>query len=118
MNTRNGLRRFSVVFLSLVFASCLTLPLICRAEGPPRITLESTSPQKVRLMVGESKIIEIKEKQGPVDRVELADPKIADTIVLTRLADLFKWKGYRYDHTGITGEEWRSFFSYGYRGLC
>jgi pilus assembly protein CpaC len=84
MNTRNGLRRFSVVFLSMVFASCLTLPLICRAEGPPRITLESTSPQKVRLMVGESKIIEIKEKQGPVDRVELVDPKIADTIVLTR----------------------------------
>jgi len=55
-------------------------PYECWAEGPPRITLETTSPQRLSLTVGKSIII---QSPGRVRRVSLVSPEIADAMVLT-----------------------------------
>src|SRR4030043_1293978 len=82
MNTSSMNRRF------LVVAACLFVALTCElsafslvwAQRPPRITLETTSPQKLSLIVGKSVIIQSPE---PVKRVSLVAPEIADAMVLT-----------------------------------
>ena len=79
-------RKIPVVCLSLLSSFCLMLtafcfiPDQCRGEGPARITLETTSPQKLNLTVGKSIIIRSTE---PVKRVSLGAPEIADALVLT-----------------------------------
>jgi pilus assembly protein CpaC len=78
-------RKFCVVFFVCCFllaAYCFVLTDEVKAQGPPRITLEAT-PQRIYLMVGESKILKLNEKQGPATKVELVDPNIADAIILT-----------------------------------
>jgi len=69
-------------FCFLLSAFCLVLPYPCWGQGLPRIGLLD-GPEKLSLMVGESKIFKINEKQGPAAKVELVDPKVADAIVLT-----------------------------------
>jgi pilus assembly protein CpaC len=49
-------------------------------QGPPRLKLETTSPQKLHLAVGKSTII---QSPGAVRRVSLVSPEIADAMVLT-----------------------------------
>jgi pilus assembly protein CpaC len=49
-------------------------------QGPPRLKLETTSPQKLHLTVGKSIII---QSPGAVRRVSLVSPEIADAMVLT-----------------------------------
>ena len=75
-------RRFvvtvSCLFVSLsfqVFAFSLAY-----AQGPSRITLQTTSPQKLSLTVGKSAIIQSPES---IKRVSLVAPEIADAMVLT-----------------------------------
>ena len=88
MNNLKVVRKSSFVFPTisafgfLLLAFCLVFPYPCWGENPPRIGLLDT-PEKLSLMVGESKIIKINERQGPAAKVELVDPKIADVIVLT-----------------------------------
>ena len=79
-------RKTPVVFLSLLssfffllFAFCF-IPDQCWGEGPTRITLEATSPQKLSLVVGKSVII---RSTGAVKRVSLGATEIADALVLT-----------------------------------
>jgi len=55
-------------------------PHECRGEAPPRIRLETASPQRLSLTVGKSVII---QSPGPVKRVSLVTPEIADAMVLT-----------------------------------
>jgi pilus assembly protein CpaC len=62
------------------FACPLLVPCICWGEGPSRITLDSTVPQRISLTVGKSTIVGSPE---PIRRVSLAEPAIADAIVLT-----------------------------------
>ena len=52
----------------------------CWGEGPSRLTLQTTSPQKLYLTVGKSVVI---QSPGPVRRVSLVSPEIADAMVLT-----------------------------------
>jgi len=49
-------------------------------QGPSRLKLETTSPQKLHLAVGKSIII---QSPGTVRRVSLVSPEIADAMVLT-----------------------------------
>jgi pilus assembly protein CpaC len=49
-------------------------------QGPPRLKLETTSPQKLHLTVGKSIIV---QSPGAVKRVSLVSPEIADAMVLT-----------------------------------
>jgi pilus assembly protein CpaC len=86
MNTLMIIRKFSIAFLILsafsflLSAFSLLLPYPCWGQGPPRITLETTSPQKLNLTVGKSIII---TSPGPVKRVSLVASEIADAMVLT-----------------------------------
>ena len=80
------LSQFATSLCSL-FALCILLsafsiisPYEVWAQGPPRVTLETTSPQKLILTVGKSIIITSPE---PVKRVSLAAPEIVDAMVLT-----------------------------------
>jgi len=88
MNILKSIRKFSMPFLMvsvfcfLLSVFSLVLPYPCWGQGPSRIDLLD-GPEKLSLMVGESKIIKINEKQGPAAKVELVDPKVADAIVLT-----------------------------------
>ena len=84
MKTWAVIRRLNMgsMFLLILCAFSQIITQECRAEGPLRITLENT-PQKISLMVGESKILKINQEQGPAARVELVDPNVADAIVLT-----------------------------------
>lgn len=52
----------------------------CWGQSPPRLKLETTSPQKLHLTVGKSIII---QSPGAVRRVSLVSPEIADAMVLT-----------------------------------
>jgi pilus assembly protein CpaC len=71
-------------FILSIFLPALSFQLLtfssAFAQGPPRITLETTSPQKLSLIVGKSVIIQSPE---PVKRVSLVAPEIADAMVLT-----------------------------------
>ena len=71
--TRCTTAAFAVVFLYCFFVNCW-------AEGPPRITLTTTTPQKINLTVGKSIIIGSVEQ---IKRVSLGAPEVADAIVLT-----------------------------------
>ena len=55
-------------------------PYDCWGQGPPRLKLETTSPQHLSLTVGKSVII---QSPGVVKRVSLVSPEIADAMVLT-----------------------------------
>src|SRR4030043_1655551 len=77
----------SIYFLCWLTAFCLLLsafllisPYDVLAQGPPRITLETTSPQKLNLTGGKSINI---TSPGAVKRVSLVAPEIADAMVLT-----------------------------------
>jgi pilus assembly protein CpaC len=74
---RRGLGLVSILILLGFFQ---IFPYECRGEGPPRITLETTSPQRLSLTVGKSLIV---QSPGPVKRVSLVSPEIADAMVLT-----------------------------------
>jgi pilus assembly protein CpaC len=65
---------------SVLFACLVVFSTACWGEGPPRVTLEATSSQKIGLTVGKSIIL---GSPQAVKRVSLADDKIADAIVLT-----------------------------------
>lgn len=64
----------------IVFMLCLSFSAKCWSEGLPRITLEVATPQKINLVVGKSVIVGSPEM---IKRVSLADPAIADVMVLT-----------------------------------
>jgi pilus assembly protein CpaC len=66
------------IFIILVFFQIFSYE--CWGQGPPRLTLETTSPQKLNLTVGKSIII---QSTGSVKRVSLVAPEIADAMVLT-----------------------------------
>jgi pilus assembly protein CpaC len=82
MNTSSMNRRFlvAVAFLFIALSFELSASSLVWAQGPPRITIETTSPQRVSLTVGKSVIIQSPE---PVKRVSLVSPEIADVMVLT-----------------------------------
>lgn len=80
MNRRTGSRRFCIALAWMAFAYGSLLPLMAWGEGPPRVTPETTSPQKLSLTVGKSLLLENPE---PVKRVSLAAPEIVDAMVLT-----------------------------------
>jgi pilus assembly protein CpaC len=82
MNTSSMNRRFlvAVAFLFIALSFELSASSLVWAQGPPRITIETTSPQRVSLTVGKSVIIQSPE---PVKRVSLVSPEIADAMVLT-----------------------------------
>jgi len=70
--------RCTTAAFAVVFLYCFSVN--CWAEGPPRITLTTTTPQKINLTMGKSIIIGSAEQ---VKRVSLAAPEVADAIVLT-----------------------------------
>ena len=82
MNTSSMNRRFlvAVAFLFIALSFELSASSLVWPQGPPRITIETTSPQRVSLTVGKSVIIQSPE---PVKRVSLVSPEIADVMVLT-----------------------------------
>jgi pilus assembly protein CpaC len=72
---RTGAILAVIIFISLVmFLNCAW------GQGPPRLKLETTSPQKLHLTVGKSIII---QSPGELRRVSLVSPEIADAMVLT-----------------------------------
>jgi pilus assembly protein CpaC len=74
------MRGFGFISMIVLLGFFQMFPYECWAEGPPRITLETTSPQRLSLTVGKSIII---QSPGPVRRVSLVSPEIADAMVLT-----------------------------------
>lgn len=80
MNRRTGNRRFCIALAWMTFAYGSIFPLMAWGEEAPRITLETTSPQRLSLTVGKSLLI---GSPNPVKRVSLAASEIADAMVLT-----------------------------------
>jgi pilus assembly protein CpaC len=76
---RITIKRCSIA-ISVVFACFVVFSTACWGQGPPRVTLEATSPQRIGLTIGKSIIL---GSPQPVKRVSLADDKIADAMVLT-----------------------------------
>src|SRR4030043_473352 len=70
------------VFAILIIVSIISLifPNESLAQGGSTF---SVTPQKFMINVGESRIIDLNEKLGPLGKIELVDPKIADIIVLS-----------------------------------
>lgn len=74
------MRGFGFISIFILLGLLQIFPYECWAEGPPGITLETTSPQRLSLTVGKSIII---QSPDPVKRVSLVSPEIADAMVLT-----------------------------------
>ena len=70
------------VFAILIIVSIIPLifPNESLAQGGSTFSI---TPQKFIINVGESKIIDLNEKLGPLGKIELVDSKIADIIVLS-----------------------------------
>src|SRR4030042_1860777 len=70
------------VFAILIIVSIIPLifPNESLAQGGSTF---SVTPQKFIINVAESRIIDLNEKVGPLGKIELIDPKIADIIVLS-----------------------------------
>ncbi|MBI5606329.1 MAG: type II and III secretion system protein family protein [Deltaproteobacteria bacterium] len=72
--------------LCLLFSFLILPPLgllvspSCWGQGPERVSLQTIAPQKLNLILGKSIII---QSQKPIKRVSLAEPRIADAMVLT-----------------------------------
>ena len=80
MKNRTSRRGLGLVSILILLGFFQIFPYECRGEGPPRIALETISPQRLSLTVGKSVII---QSPGPVKRVSLVSPEIADAMVLT-----------------------------------
>lgn len=83
MNNWNTVRRFSAALIFFIFPLCMIAPASSLGDGPPRVTIETTSPQKLDLVVGKSIII---SSDKPIKRVSLGGevtPEVANAIVLT-----------------------------------
>jgi pilus assembly protein CpaC len=70
--------RCTATAFAMIFVCCFSIN--CWGEGPARIILETTTPQKILLTVGKSIIIGSVEQ---IKRVSIATPEIADATVLT-----------------------------------
>jgi pilus assembly protein CpaC len=80
MDTQAMSQRTFVPVMVMVLLFFLISPYAVWGEGPTRIILENTSPQKISLIVGKSIII---RSQEPIKRVSLGSADIADALVLT-----------------------------------
>jgi pilus assembly protein CpaC len=80
LKTRTFIRGIGLILIFIILVFFQIFPYVCWGQGPPRLTLETTSPQKLNLTVGKSIII---QSPGSVKRVSLVAPEIADAMVLT-----------------------------------
>lgn len=80
MDTQAMSQRTFIPVVVIVLAFFLISPYTVWGEGPTRIILESTSPQKIGLIVGKSMIVRSPEA---IKRVSLGSTDIADALVLT-----------------------------------
>jgi pilus assembly protein CpaC len=67
------------VFL-IILAFCLSIPFAGMAAGPERVSINQANPEYLTVTSGKSVIL---ESQTPIQRFSIAEPKIADVIVLT-----------------------------------
>ena len=68
-----------ILFYLGAFLTCLFFAFPSWGEGPSHIKVETTWPQMLPLTVGKSLTLEI---PGPVKRIALASPEIADAMVV------------------------------------
>ncbi len=68
---------FGLLIIASFFS--LTFPFETLAQGTAPTSIV---PQKLMLDAGDSKVLDISEKLGPLGKIELIDPKIADILVL------------------------------------
>ena len=80
LKTRTFIRGIGFISIFIIFVFLQIFPYECWGQSPPRLTLETTSPQNLNLTVGKSIIIQSPES---VKRVSLVAPEIADVMVLT-----------------------------------
>jgi pilus assembly protein CpaC len=73
-------KRGNTKVLLIILAFCLLLPITGIAAGPERVSLNPANPENLTLTSGKSMIL---ESQNPIKRFSIADPRIADVIVLT-----------------------------------
>jgi pilus assembly protein CpaC len=79
LKTRTFIRGIGFISIFIIFFFQI-FSYECWGQGPPRLTLETTTPQKLNLSVGKSIII---QSPDSVKRVSLVAPEIADVMVLT-----------------------------------
>jgi pilus assembly protein CpaC len=78
--TRQNRQLQQITIGVLSSALLLLFPLLGQTQERPRITLETHTPQKVRLVLGESLVI---NSPVQITRLSLATPEIADAVVLS-----------------------------------
>lgn len=74
------MKRGNKIVLLLLLVFFLVLPVTGMASGPERISMNSANPENLTIISGKSVILESK---NPIKRFSIAEPKIADVIVLT-----------------------------------
>ena len=78
MRLRN--RRSQTILLLIILVFFAVAPVASMADGPERIKVNSSNPENLTVAVGKSVIL---ESETPIKRFSVADPQIADIIVLT-----------------------------------
>jgi pilus assembly protein CpaC len=74
------MKRLGLILIPVILAFFQISSHESWGEGPSRLTLETTSAQKLSLTVGKSIIL---QSPKPVRRLSLVSPEIADAVVLT-----------------------------------
>ncbi len=73
-------RRNRTVLLLLILVFFLIFPVASMADGPERVRINPANPENLTVPSGKSVILESKT---PIKRFSIAEPRIADVIILT-----------------------------------
>ncbi len=67
------------LFLIILFL-CIIIPARCRADNTARVSIDVTAPERLTVNTGKSIIMDTREI---INRISLADPEVADVLILT-----------------------------------
>ena len=74
------MKRGNRTVILIILSFCLLLPVAGMAAGPERVNIDTANPENLTIVAGKSMIL---QSQTPIKRFSIAEPKIADVIVLT-----------------------------------
>jgi pilus assembly protein CpaC len=92
-------RRYAV---ALIFGGMMLLPLTAKATDEYRPPMKTLDPQQLSLVVGKSTVV---DTPTPIKRASLADPQVADAIVLSPRQIYITGKGYGTTNLTLWGRD-------------
>jgi pilus assembly protein CpaC len=100
--TSKQLRVFRKGALALMMGGMVLLPIVAKANEDSRALVRTPEPQQVSLVVGKSTVV---DTPVAIKRASLADPQVADAIVLSPRQIYVTGKGYGMTNLTLWGKD-------------